>query len=282
MKPMVQGKFPSQTTAKPIGPGADAPPVYNPFASVQRKTAPPVYRFNKTRVQCIATPQTYRPIQSIQMNSMISPPIYWTEGSKNIQPLNLSPVCSSIHEIRAIVPIIHSSEFSGNLRPTGISSRTNSLPFIPRISRSTAVIQQMENDAKCPVCGMKTYGYDCPKCYKKQLKEEEEPIVKAIKVKKPPEKNGFIGIQGKHHIHICPPATHYKNGNNKGGKISLMNKNLDYVIAELQSVIDLLTKSHAKDVEIDFEQRKNPEKFKCKITGALICLEWCQQMIDYL
>jgi len=46
MKPMVQAKFPSQTTAKPTGTGAGAPPVYNPYTSVQRMAAPSVYRPN--------------------------------------------------------------------------------------------------------------------------------------------------------------------------------------------------------------------------------------------
>lgn len=62
MKPMVQGKFPRQMTAKSSGPGTGAPPVYNPFASVQRMAAPPVYSASVFATpQSLVTPSNYQP-----------------------------------------------------------------------------------------------------------------------------------------------------------------------------------------------------------------------------
>ena len=86
---MVQGKFPPQTTAKASGPGAGAPPVYNPFASVQRMAAPPVYQPNAAApvqrmaapqvnkrnapIQRVAAPHAYRPKQATQVQRMVVP-----------------------------------------------------------------------------------------------------------------------------------------------------------------------------------------------------------------
>jgi len=95
---MVQAKSPPQTTAKPTGPGFGAPPVYNPFASVQRKAAPPVYK-PSAPVQKLSAPAVYRPnanhwIDSKNLLQAISQPGFPLHGKSpqgRVFPLNIEP-----------------------------------------------------------------------------------------------------------------------------------------------------------------------------------------------
>ena len=83
MKPMVQGKFPPQMTAKPNGLGTGAPPVYNPFAPVQRMAAPPVYN-PSAHIQRMTAPPAYKP--STSTHGMVSPSVFKCETSLQKAP----------------------------------------------------------------------------------------------------------------------------------------------------------------------------------------------------